>query len=224
MIFFLQVIPLINTVRSVVENQDFQGSGLLGMKNDLLSSLKRRYPAVEDNITYACATLLDPRFKATPFENSTAFEAAKGKIIEEMVALSQTEGEKTSTVVQTSTSIAGTDKSSRGLWSYYKNYFVKNEESSDHTVSSCENELDRYLSEKNLDPKKGEQVPHYWANSLFKRLKCVAFKYLCIPACTVFSERLFSTAGNICDTKRNRLDPERVKMLVFLNKNVYPDS
>lgn len=43
----------------------------------------------------------------------------------------------------------------------------------------------------------------------------LGLKYLCVPPATVESERLFSTAGQICDSKRNRLDPERVKMLVF---------
>lgn len=52
---------MIHTIEHVLENKAPQGSGLQGLRNDLLASLKRRFADVESNITYACATLLDPR-------------------------------------------------------------------------------------------------------------------------------------------------------------------
>lgn len=212
------MIPLINTIKNVVETTDFQGSGLLGVKHDLIASLKRRYPDVEENLSYACATMLDPRFKVTPFKSPNAIKAAKAKIIQEMVALAESDETTTCEPANpTSETSDGTKK--KGLWSYYKDYFGKQEEEDD-SAFACESELAQYLKEKNLDPKDGEKVAHYWANSLCHKLRKVAMKYLCIPPCTVFSERLFSTAGIICDAKRNRLDPERVKILVFLNKNI----
>lgn len=44
--------------------------------------------------------------------------------------------------------------------------------------------------------------------------------YLGIPATSVSSERAFSTAGLIVTEKRNRLKPQTVRMLHFLNKNI----
>ena len=85
----------------------------------------------------------------------------------------------------------------------------------------CSGEVSReYLCEKTINLKSSEDVGHYWRMSPFKRLKLLAPKYLCIPLTTVFSERLFSTAVNISDRKRNRLDPERVKMLIFSKQNL----
>ena len=45
-------------------------------------------------------------------------------------------------------------------------------------------------------------------------------KYLSIPPVSVPSERLFSTAGQIATDTRNRLDADKIEMLLFLNKNL----
>lgn len=211
---------MVHTVQLVLENLQIQGSGLLGMRNDLLASLKRRYADVESNIMYASATILDPRFKAKPFKNNNALQAAKANIIAEMKSLTPQVEEETATSAVVSNEPSSSHSKSKGLWSHYMELCVKNDDLEEEEINSWEIELQNYLGERNLDPKDGDRVHHYWANSVSINLKKVALKYLCIPACTVFSERLFSTAGNICDTKRNRLDPERVKMLVFLNKNL----
>ncbi|XP_054269360.1 zinc finger BED domain-containing protein 4-like [Macrosteles quadrilineatus] len=57
-----EIIPMIHTIQHVLETRAPQGSGLQGLKNDLLASLKRRFMDMEENRTYACATLLDPRY------------------------------------------------------------------------------------------------------------------------------------------------------------------
>lgn len=43
--------------------------------------------------------------------------------------------------------------------------------------------------------------------------------HLCLQGTSVPSERVFSTAGDIITKKRNRIDPDMVNMLMFLNKN-----
>lgn len=47
----------------------------------------------------------------------------------------------------------------------------------------------------------------------------MARHYLAIQGTSVASERVFSTAGDIVSAKRNRIDPKRVNMVLFLNKN-----
>ena len=51
-------------------------------------------------------------------------------------------------------------------------------------------------------------------------LASLARKYLSAPPGSVASERLFSTAADIADEKRNRLAAEKVEMLLFLKKNL----
>ena len=51
-------------------------------------------------------------------------------------------------------------------------------------------------------------------------LSSVARKYLCACASSVPSERVFSVGGNIVNSKRNSLHPDRVKFLIFLARNL----
>ena len=84
----------------------------------------------------------------------------------------------------------------------------------------AEEELLRYLQEEPLEL---TAVPTLWWKencSRYKYLAQLARKYLCIPATSVPSERLFSTAGNIVSAKRSCLDADNVAMLCFLHDNL----
>lgn len=50
-------------------------------------------------------------------------------------------------------------------------------------------------------------------------LSVVAIKYLCIPATSVPSEWVFSTAGDIVTAQRSALKSKHVDKLIFLKKN-----
>lgn len=45
-------------------------------------------------------------------------------------------------------------------------------------------------------------------------------KYLCLPATSVPSERLFSKAGQVANDRRNRLKSENINNILFLNSNM----
>ncbi len=84
----------------------------------------------------------------------------------------------------------------------------------------AEEELLRYLQEEPLEL---TAVPTLWWKencSCYKYLAQLARKYLCIPATSVPSERLFSTAGNIVSANRSCLDADNVAMLCFLHDNL----
>nr|CAH7761250.1 unnamed protein product [Callosobruchus chinensis] len=57
------------------------------------------------------------------------------------------------------------------------------------------------------------QLPH------MHPLGTVAKKYLCVPATSVPSERVFSAAGYTISQRRNRLKNDAVDMLIFLKFN-----
>ena len=50
-------------------------------------------------------------------------------------------------------------------------------------------------------------------------LSAVGKKYLCVPATSVPSERVFSTAGDIVTAQRSALKSKHVDKLIFLKKN-----
>lgn len=161
------------------------------------------------------------RFKSTPFKNEEALQKVKADVIrlnEETRPTAAIEQHKSPSA---SGGEGEVDVKKTGFWTHYKIAFQQ-EPSSDRTdpVEDIKNELRNYLMEPTLDAKHGENIAKYWAVSPYKNLKKVAHRFLCIPPSTVYSERLFSLAGNICDSKRNRLDPEKIKMLVFLNRNI----
>lgn len=63
-------------------------------------------------------------------------------------------------------------------------------------------------------------VGMFWDhNKHLSPLGTIATRYLCVPATSVPSERLFSTAGYIVGSRRTRLHTDAVEMLCFLNRN-----
>lgn len=81
-------------------------------------------------------------------------------------------------------------------------------------------QVQTYMTEKIMS--RSENPFQYWAmnNSRLPALAATASAFLSAPCTSVESERLFSTASNILDEKRNRLLAERAEMLIFLKKNL----
>ena len=81
-------------------------------------------------------------------------------------------------------------------------------------------ELNSYLTLPKLDEE--EDPLAFWKERRvnFPMLSKLARKYLCIPATSSPSERLFSAAGNVVTCQRSCLKPGKVDMLVFLTKNL----
>jgi len=82
-------------------------------------------------------------------------------------------------------------------------------------------ELDKYLALPRLDTHKID-VLAWWKTQQhsFPLLAQCARKYLCIPASSAPSERLFSTSGSLVTAKRNCLSPKNVEMMVYLMENL----
>ena len=78
-------------------------------------------------------------------------------------------------------------------------------------------EISRYIAE----PTSNEKCLSWWKTMepIFPSLAVLARKYLCIPASSVPSERIFSMAGHIVCRRRALLSPDNINMLIFLNKN-----
>ena len=81
-------------------------------------------------------------------------------------------------------------------------------------------QIETYLAEKTIH--RTESPFEYWGKNKerFPSLATTAAKFLSAPSTSVDSERLFSTASNILDEKRNRLSGDHVETLIFLKKNL----
>lgn len=189
----------------------------------MLRSLKERYRDMESNEHYAIATLLDPRFKQKVFSSSASAALAKQMLIAAHEALEEEEEDcipkRPRLESDSSTGMPGNKKKSSLLWKFCDELMDENCE----TVSSPESTqsvVDAYLKEPN-QPRKSDPLLYWKRNqSNLPHLTNLAKQYLCAPPASVASERLFSTAGNICTELRNRLSPTKVEYLLFLNKNL----
>jgi len=67
-----------------------------------------------------------------------------------------------------------------------------------------------------------EAVLKWWSTNkdYYPRICCIARKLLSAPASSVYSERLFSEAGNIFEEKRVSLLPKNGEQLLFLHHNI----
>ncbi|XP_074537188.1 E3 SUMO-protein ligase ZBED1-like [Halichoeres trimaculatus] len=89
----------------------------------------------------------------------------------------------------------------------------------DQKVQVVRSEVQLYFAEATLSKK--DDPLKWWSENegRFPTLSKLAKSFLCIPATSTPSERIFSTAGNICSQKRASLSPEHVEMLTFLAMN-----
>ena len=205
------IIPFVQAFRLTLKKNDDSDRGIRTMKADMLSSLNRRYADIETNTTLTIATLLDPRFKDKFFSESDTrtmtIEALNSKLSE----MNNNDG----------VSIVPAPKRSRqseGIWNCFNEIIEK---SGACVEGETENpDVEQYLREPLIRFHRANSYLWWKENQhRFFQLSQLARRYLAPPPTSVASERLFSTAGDIYDEKRNRLAPERAEMLLFIKKN-----
>ena len=93
-------------------------------------------------------------------------------------------------------------------------------ESTTEEFDGIDIEVDSYLKEHPLSP--DENALEWWSNNEghYPTVSKLARMYLIVPATSVPSERIFSTAGLIVNQHRNCIKADNVDMLIFLNRNL----
>ena len=83
-------------------------------------------------------------------------------------------------------------------------------------------EVSRYLGSVISDDKKKLSILEWWAKNekFYPRLSVLAKRYICIPASSVPSERIFSLCGTLVSKKRARMNHDNINLIVFLNRNM----
>lgn len=112
-------------------------------------------------------------------------------------------------------------QSQGALSDLFKDVFVVSEEPPKFTPTEmAQKEVEQYRGMPSIslqdDPLK------WWKENSFRfpKLSVLAKHYLCIPASSVPSERVFSKAGELVNDRRASLKPNIVDKLIFLNKNM----
>jgi len=183
----------------------------------MIQSLKSRFAGIEDNQLFSVATLTDPRFKDWFFGSNIAKASAKDMLQEQLTKeLGSTESADNLTTA---------DRTNPPLPKRHKNnslleVFSDIIDTSNAETTSSASKLECYLREPVLDYKMGKPFA-WWANHKlwYPTLAQVAKQYLSATATSVPSERLFSTAGTICDDRRSRITAEHAESLLFIKSN-----
>jgi len=232
-----QVIPFIETLKIELSSSKDSDLGIKTTKQEMLKSLKARFGYIHGDDNYVIATLLDPRFKATFFDEETveSFTQTLLTICEAAAERLQETADKQRMELQpmdVDDSVEGQKDNSDGskagfsVWESCKNAMKKLGNSS--TAAASQNPVERmisdYLDEPPMEGPKLKFVKplEYWKshNQRFFVLAKMARKYLSSPASSVASESLFSETGIIDSNRRRRLLAEKIEMLTFIKRNL----
>ena len=212
------VIPAIRLLRQHVSQPLTEGENATSMeiRMNLQSSLNTRFSGMETWKLHSMPTLLDPRFKSKGFSSALHAEIAKSLVLQELKEMYKSDSQSLS---QDSEENAAPSKRSRkesSLW----DKFDDDQSDSPHLLSDTERELEQYLPLPRVPHSEGP-LKFWSAQSTHFPLLCpLVKKLLAIPPTSADSERVFSCAGNVVTPNRCSLDPEKVRILIFLNKNI----
>ncbi|KAM4537372.1 E3 SUMO-protein ligase ZBED1-like [Odontesthes bonariensis] len=210
---------------SVLKDQEDDTLLAKTIKHDILDYLNEKYSGSETQELLDMAAALDPRFKLKYVDED------KKESIVSRVKLELRDARTASAMVEapsvTTVAPAGTEdgdgvpcKKRKLLGSFFKtttNQAAGSHLQEDQVISL---EVHSYFQSEAIDPEKDPLIWWRDAKAIYPRLSNLARKYLCIPATSSSSERVFSTSGNIVTCLRASLKPDHVNRLVFLAKNL----
>ncbi|KAL4478236.1 hypothetical protein ABPG72_016548 [Tetrahymena utriculariae] len=156
------------------------------------------------------ACLFDPRFKSLSFINDQQMkDQAINNLEREFITESEKQQQKQKDLINKPCSENAVTQNSI----FGKRIKIQNISE----IKICE--INTYLSLSEISEK---DDPFKWwkANqNKFKVLSTISRRYLCVPASSIPSERLFSKTGYILNKQRNKLKEKRLEKLVFLFSN-----
>ena len=208
-----KIIPLIRQLKQKTEKSETT------LAKKLQSQIDDYFCNVENTKLLTMTTILDPHFKNKVFSSDSTRRRVEEELREEMAAINL------ETVPDSSSEKRGDDetvkerkKKKTSLWDSFDQE-IEEEKKAPLSKSATMLEYESYILLERITRK--ENALHWWKNheAHLPRLSKLAKKYLCIPASSVPSERVFSKAGELVSTRRANLKPKNVDMILFLNKN-----
>lgn len=209
-----KVIPLISCLKNKITNlhANLTSNVTIKLLESLSANINVRFGNVEQISILAVSTILDPRFKRLHFSNHIACSQAINKIARQIQNLNDIDTPNEENIVLTENAT-----SSSNIWSFHEDLASKTKLAHEKH-DDIPTDLKHYLNQPTIGLT--EDPLHYWYNiynTIYPSLTAIAKQYLPVMATSVPSERLFSKAGNIITEDRNRLTPEHLQHLLFLN-------
>lgn len=196
------------------------------IKHTILAYLNEKYSEPSTSDLLDISSFIDPRFRGK-YISSGKLVVLKEKVICEAERLLGDQGSSADVdkAVSQSTqqsAIAGPVPPITKKKKTLVSFFVQDATpySSFTPRESIENELSSYLQSVCLE---SDADPLQWWQEhevAYPALSTLAKKYLCVPATSSPSERIFSCSGNIVTCQRSALKPDTVDRLVFLAQNI----
>lgn len=229
-----EVIPTVNALLHFLQKENKCHFGLGTLKTTLREELENRFrkkdEEIENNPHYALATILDPKFKVSFFGAENRPKVLQLLQREAKLALKCKSEEQQNIEIH---SLSHEDLDDPGVshemkkcqspsdfWECFSEISGQIKHPDDDLEKSIEDEIQLYMSKELIN--RNEDSCEWWNKNalLFPTLKKLALKYLSAPASSIYSERLFSEASQVCDRKRSSLSNENFEKLVFLNYNL----
>lgn len=216
-----KVLPMIRGIQTCL-NSLAATDGMCALGQQLQEQMKRRFATVEDSFALTAATMLDPRFKKAPFSESSNVKTTEERLVMQMRSHETQRTASTSHVAARTFENRTPHVKKTSLWSTLDKTIEEiNEKTSSQSLTGPHSEMKRYFTEESHASR--EEDPLMWWKehaAQYPRIKELAKKYLCSPASSVPSERLFSKAGELISLRRSNLSENKVNMILFLNKNL----
>ncbi|CAH1104318.1 unnamed protein product [Psylliodes chrysocephalus] len=196
------------------------------LHSQILISVNKRLSAYENKLIPKISTIIDPRFKKNGFrssENSLSAQVDLQKLaqtnISPLESESTTRESSTNNEHSTLASNLAEPEIKKQKVDLFK-FLNKKRELNKKIITPSSKAViavRQYMEEETIDFK--ENPLTYWLETNNTILKELALKYLSVPATSVPSERLFSKSGQLLSTRRSRLKPKNVDMVLFINAN-----
>eukprot|EP00057_Strongylocentrotus_purpuratus_P035424 XP_799085.1 PREDICTED: zinc finger BED domain-containing protein 1-like [Strongylocentrotus purpuratus] len=195
--------------------KDNDEEAIWSFKNTTRLQLETRFRQPDFQVgAAAMGAAVDPRYKDLAFLPQADREVVKAEVRRCLGALQQVRGD-----AEREKGAADDDDDDEHAAELGVNFLMGAASPPAQREKSADDEYDEFLAQPSANVTVN---PLMWWQGSDKRLPLLQQlprKYLGIPATSVPSERVFSTAGNIVTAKRNCLLPENVDMLIFLSKN-----
>lgn len=210
------VVPFLHGTQTVLKDCIAADDDTSEFARNLLKSMRTRFPGQDEQKEYVLATACDPRFKnlfcTETFQETRLLELARTE-------LQLPPEEESSDCVEALASTAHKKRIS-SIWDSIEKLAASSERRHSTKTANIE-EFKRYLREPTCS--KDQDPLAFWKETRKQRfpgLCKMAMKYMGIPATSVPSEKLFSTAGNIVTARREKLTSDHVQQLLFLHENL----